>query len=115
MEQLDSINILEIYLTTLTNCFDPHSSYMSPDTVEDFTIQMKLSLDGIGAQLRWEDGYTVVHQVIPGGAADLDGRLQVGDKIIGVGQEEGEIEDIIDLKLRKVVEKIRGPRGTKVR
>jgi len=115
MEQADEINILETYLTTLTNCFDPHSSYMSPDTVEDFTIQMKLSLDGIGAQLRWEDGYTVVHQIIPGGAADADGRLKVGDKIIGVGQAEGEIEDIIDLKLRKVVEKIRGPRGTKVR
>ncbi|MCA9113277.1 MAG: PDZ domain-containing protein, partial [Planctomycetaceae bacterium] len=107
--------ILEIYLTTLTNCFDPHSSYMSPDTVKDFTIQMKLSLDGIGASLRSEDGYTIVHEIIPGGAAAEDGRLQVGDKIIGVGQAEGEIEDIVDLKLRRVVEKIRGPRGTLVR
>ncbi|MGD9855722.1 MAG: carboxy terminal-processing peptidase [Planctomycetaceae bacterium] len=114
-DQMERIDILELYLTTLTNCFDPHSSYMSPDTVEDFTIQMKLSLDGIGASLRSEDGYTLVHEVIPGGAADKDGRLQVGDKIIGVGQAEGEIEDIVDLKLRKVVEKIRGPRGTTVR
>lgn len=115
MEQADQINILETYLTTLTNCFDPHSSYMSPDTVEDFQIQMSLSLEGIGAQLRWEDGYTIVVQIIPGGAAEEDGRLHVGDKIIGVGQADGEIEDIVDLNLRKVVEKIRGPAGTKVR
>ncbi len=114
-DQMERIDILELYLTTLTNCFDPHSSYMSPDTVEDFTIQMRLSLDGIGASLRSEDGYTIVHQIIPGGAADKDGRLQVGDKIIGVGQAEGDIVDIIDLKLRKVVEKIRGHRGTVVR
>ncbi len=114
-DQMEKIDILELYLTALTNCFDPHSSYMSPDTVEDFTIQMRLSLDGIGASLRSEDGYTIVHQIIPGGAAAKDDRLQVGDKIIGVGQAEGEIEDIIDLKLRKVVEKIRGHRGTVVR
>lgn len=115
IDQTGGLEVLEIYLTTLANCFDPHSSYMSPDTVEDFTIQMRLSLDGIGASLRSEDGYTIVHQIIPGGAAAEDGRLQVGDKIIGVGQAEGEIEDIVDLKLRKVVEKIRGPRGTLVR
>ncbi len=115
IDQTGGLEVLEIYLTTLTNCFDPHSSYMSPDTVKDFTIQMKLSLDGIGASLRSEDGYTIVHQIIPGGAAAEDGRLQVGDKIIGVGQAEGEIEDIVDLKLRRVVEKIRGPRGTIVR
>ncbi len=114
-DQMERIDILELYLTALANCFDPHSSYMSPDTVEDFTIQMRLSLDGIGASLRSEDGYTIVHQIIPGGAAAKDGRLQVGDKIIGVGQADGEIEDIIDLKLRKVVEKIRGQRGTIVR
>ncbi|MCA9078297.1 MAG: carboxy terminal-processing peptidase [Planctomycetaceae bacterium] len=115
IDQTGGLEVLEIYLTTLANCFDPHSSYMSPDTVEDFTIQMRLSLDGIGASLRSEDGYTIVHEIIPGGAAAEDGRLQVGDKIIGVGQAEGEIEDIVDLKLRKVVEKIRGPRGTLVR
>ncbi|MCA9026831.1 MAG: carboxy terminal-processing peptidase [Planctomycetaceae bacterium] len=115
IDQTGGLEVLEVYLTTLTNCFDPHSSYMSPDTVKDFTIQMKLSLDGIGASLRSEDGYTIVHEIIPGGAAAEDGRLKVGDKIIGVGQAEGEIEDIVDLKLRRVVEKIRGPRGTIVR
>src|SRR5690606_9787118 len=102
-------------LTTALMCLDPHSSYMSPSTLEDFQISMRLSLDGIGAALRSEDGYTIVAEIVPGGAADKDGRLKIGDKIIGVGQEEGEIEDIVDLKLTKVVRKIRGPRGTKVR
>src|SRR5690606_12047676 len=102
-------------LTTALMCLDPHSSYMSPSTLEDFNISMALSLDGIGAALRSEDGYTIVAEIVPGGAADKDGRLKVGDKIIGVGQEEGEIEDIVDLKLSKVVRKIRGERGSKVR
>jgi len=115
MEQMNEQDKLEIYLTALTRCFDPHSSYMSPQTWQDFEIQLRLSLDGIGAALRADDGYTIVAQIVPGGAADKDGRLKVGDKIIGVGQEEGEIEDIFEMKLSDVVRKIRGKRGTIVR
>ncbi|MFG0334049.1 MAG: carboxy terminal-processing peptidase, partial [Maioricimonas sp. JB049] len=115
MEQMNEQDKVEIYLTALTRCFDPHSSYMSPQTWQDFEIQLRLSLDGIGAALRADDGYTVVAQIVPGGAADKDGRLKVGDKIIGVGQEEGEIEDIYEMKLSNVVRKIRGKRGTIVR
>jgi carboxyl-terminal processing protease len=115
IDNTEPMEVLEIYLSTMLSCFDPHSSYMSPNTLEDFQIQMRLSLDGIGAALRSEDGYTIVAEIVPGGAADKDSRLKVGDKIIGVGQEEGEIEDIVDLKLTKVVRKIRGPRGSKVR
>ena len=106
---------LEMYLTALASVFDPHSSYMSPESWEDFEIQMRLSLDGIGAALRADDGYTVVASIVPGGAAGDDGRLKVKDKIIGVGQEEGEIVDIFEMKLSEVVRMIRGPRGTKVR
>ncbi|QDU37825.1 Tail-specific protease precursor [Maioricimonas rarisocia] len=115
MDQMNEQDKLEIYLTALTRCFDPHSSYMSPQTWQDFEIQLRLSLDGIGAALRADDGYTVVAQIVPGGAADKDGRLKVGDKIVGVGQEEGEIEDIFEMKLSDVVRKIRGKRGTVVR
>jgi carboxyl-terminal processing protease len=107
--------VLEMYLTSLAHCFDPHSSYMSPQTVEDFQIQMRLSLDGIGAALRSEDGMTVVAQIVPGGAADKDGRLHVGDKIVAVAQAEGEWHDVIEMKLNRVVRLIRGNRGTKVR
>ena len=115
MDQMDSDEVLEMYLTALTNCFDPHSGYMSPRTLRDFEIQMRLSLDGIGAALRGEDGYTIVAQIVPGGAAASDGRLKVGDKIMGVGQEDGEFVDVVEMKLSKVVELIRGKRGTKVR
>jgi carboxyl-terminal processing protease len=89
---------------------------MSPSTLDNFEIQMRLKLDGIGASLRSEDGYTKVHQIIAGGAADQDGRLKEGDEIIGVGQgTEGEMIDVVDMKLNDVVEKIRGKRGTVVR
>ena len=88
---------------------------MSPRSEEDFNIQMKLSLVGIGALLSSEDGYTKVEKIIPGGPADRDGRLKPTDRIISVAQDSGEYEDIIDMPLNKVVTKIRGKKSTKVR
>ncbi len=115
-DQTSNDELLEMYLTALTTGFDPHSTYMSPSTLDNFEIQMRLKLDGIGASLRSEDGYTKVHQIIAGGAADQDGRLKEGDEIIGVGQgTDGEMVDIVDMKLNDVVEQIRGKRGTIVR
>ena len=115
IEQMKQSEILEFYLTALTTCFDPHSTYMSPESAEDFDIQMRLSLDGIGASLKSEDGYTIVNQVMPGGPAGKDGRLKDKDKITGVGQETGEIEEVFEIRLSEVVRKIRGKAGTKVR
>ncbi len=107
---------LEFYLTSFTQCFDPHSTYMSPQSWENFQIDLRLSLDGIGAALRSDDGFTIVAEIVKGGAADRDGRLKVGDKILGVGQgPSGDIEDIYEAKLNDVVRKIRGQRGTIVR
>ncbi len=111
----DEHEITEMYLTALARSFDPHSSYMSPRTLEDFQINMRLSLDGIGAQLRYDDGFTVVAEIVPGGAADTDGRLEPGDKIVAVGQETGDFVDIVEMKLKNVVQLIRGKRGTTVR
>ena len=114
--QTDREELLEIYLTALTTAFDPHTTYMSPDTLENFNIVMRLQLEGIGAALQSVDGQTVVKKVIPGGAADRDGRLKVEDKIVAVGQgAEGEIEDVVNMKLKDVVRRIRGKRGTVVR
>lgn len=114
--QTSSDELLEMYVTAMTAGFDPHSSYMSPTTLENFNIQMKLELDGIGASLRSEDGYTMVADVIAGGAADQEGSLRKGDKIIGVGQDsDGPMEDIVDMKLNDVVKLIRGKRGRIVR
>jgi carboxyl-terminal processing protease len=115
VNETESSEVLEIYLSSLTHCFDPHSSYMSEETWQEFQIQMRLSLDGIGAALRSEDGDTYVASIVKGGAASKDGRLEVGDKITAVAQETGDFEDIIEMKLSKVVRLIRGPRGSKVR
>jgi carboxyl-terminal processing protease len=111
----ESAEVLEMFLSALTHCFDPHSSYMSPQTLEEFRIQMKLSLDGIGAALRPEDGNTFIASIVKGGAADKDGRLEVGDQITAVAQETGDFVDIVEMKLSKVVRLIRGDRGSKVR
>ena len=116
MHQTDMYELIEMYLTSGTMLYDPHTTYMSPDTLESFEISMRLELEGIGAALSSIDGYTTVTQIIPGGAADRDGRLQVGDKITAVGQdEEGDFEDVVDRKLRDVVKLIRGKKGTTVR
>ena len=114
--QTNTEELLEMYLNALTSSFDPHTNYMSPSTVENFDIVMKLELEGIGAALQLVDGYTVVNKLIPGGAAEKDGRLKVEDKIIAVGQNrEGEMVDVVDMKLSDVVKLIRGKRGTVVR
>jgi carboxyl-terminal processing protease len=114
--QIDSNELLEIYLTSLTKTFDPHSSYLGAKNLEDMLNQsLHLSLEGIGASLRSEDGYAVVQEIVPGMAADKDGRLQPEDKIIGIKQENGDEVDLVEKKLNDVVRYIRGPRGTKVR
>jgi carboxyl-terminal processing protease len=113
--QEDTSELLQRYLTNLTRTIDPHSAYLGPKDWEDFlNQQLHLSLEGIGAQLRSEDGYAVVTEIVPGMAADRDGRLQPEDKIIGVEQGT-EVVDLVEKKLSDVVRYIRGPRGTKVR
>ncbi|OGV45577.1 MAG: hypothetical protein A2017_12240 [Lentisphaerae bacterium GWF2_44_16] len=113
-KQNEPIDILELYLSSLAKVYDPHSAYMSPRTEEDFNIQMKLSLLGIGALLSSDDGYTKIVKVIPGGPAEKEGSLKSEDRIIAVAQEGTEPVDIIDMPLSKVVNMIRGPKDTNV-
>jgi carboxyl-terminal processing protease len=116
MHQFDEEEIVEMFISALTTSFDPHSSYFSPTTYENFMIQMRLNLEGIGASLQSEDGLTVVKRIVPGGAAAKEGSLKVEDKIVSVGQgPDGEMEDIADMKLDDVVKQIRGKAGTIVR
>lgn len=103
------------YLDSFARALDPHSSFFSRDSLEDFEIQMRLSLEGIGATLSSQDGFTVVEQLVPGGAAAKSGLIEPQDKIIAVGQEKGSMENVIDMDLKDVVKKIRGAKGTKVR
>ena len=111
---LESMDVLELYLSTLFGIYDPHSAYMAPRTVDNFNINMKLSLVGIGAVLTSEDGYTKIVRIIPGGPAERDKRLKAEDRIIAVAQENAEPVDIMDMPLNKVVSMIRGEENTKV-
>jgi len=106
---------VKLYLDALAQSYDPHSEYLSKADFKNFNIQMGLSLVGIGAMLRTEDGYAKIESLVPGGPAQTDGRLKVGDRITAVGQGSGEFVDVRDMRLDKVVEMIRGKKGTKVR
>jgi carboxyl-terminal processing protease len=114
--QFDMQDLLEFYLSALTTAVDPHSSYMSSKNLEDMLQQqLHLSLEGIGASLTSEDGFAVVKEIVPGGAADKDGRLKEEDKIVGILKDNGEEIDLVEKKLSDVVRMIRGPRATHVR
>jgi carboxyl-terminal processing protease len=115
MSKTDGMELLQIFLTAATMTYDPHTTYMSPDTLENFQISMRLELEGIGASLQSIDGYTVVNQVIPGGAAARDGRLKPQDKILAVAQGNSkDFVELLNMKLSDVVKLIRGKKGTRV-
>ena len=114
-DQRDSQDVFQLYTNALGSLYDPHTSYLSPRTNENFKINMSLSLTGIGAELTTEDDYTKVSRIIPGGPADLQGVLKAEDKIVGVGQAEKPIVDVIGWRIDEVVELIRGEKDTKVR
>ncbi len=116
VDDMEPTEVQEIFLTTLTHQYDPHSTFMSADTLEEFAIAMRNSLVGIGALLSEEDGYCTIRELLPGGPAEDSHKLKGGDQIVGVAQgEEGEFTDVIGMKLNKVVQLIRGKKGTVVR
>lgn len=113
-EGFDEQDVLEVYLSGLTNAFDPHSVWFKPITKENFDIEMRDSLTGIGAVLQSEEGYTVIKELVAGGPAATSGKLEAGDKIVAVAQGTEEPVDIVDMRLDNVVQLIRGPIDTKV-
>lgn len=117
MRQLDSSDILQVYLSALGHAFDPHSDYMAPSVAKNFNIHnVQLKLTGIGAQLRQDDeGYTEIVNLTPGGPAELSKQLKPKDRIVAVGQGDAEPVDCVDMKLDEVVDMIRGKKGTEVR
>ena len=105
----------QTFMNAVTRAFDPHTQYFSPRNTENFNINMSLSLQGIGAVLQSEDEHTKVVRLVPGGPAAKAANLEPADKIIGVGQGDGDMVDVIGWRLDEVVDLIRGPKGTKVR
>jgi len=115
MRKLDDQRILESYLNALAHVYDPHSDYMGHEEMQSFGALMNLSLVGIGASLQSDDGYCKIREIVPGGPAARSGEFKVGDRIVGVAQENGETTDLIDMPLAQAVELIRGKKGTSVR
>lgn len=115
LAQRDSEDIFQVYMNALTGLYDPHTSYMSPRSKENFQIALSLSLTGIGAVLQLEDEHTQIVSVVPGGPADKQGILQAGDKIVSVGQDKDEMVDVIGWRLDDVVKLIRGEKDSTVR
>lgn len=114
LSETEGRDLAEIYLGCIARLYDPHSTYFSPETFEEFGIQMKLQLVGIGAMLAMEDDNCIVKELVPGGPADLGRQLKPNDRIISVGQAGAEPVEVIGMKLRKVVEMIRGEKGSQV-
>ncbi|MDE8033907.1 carboxy terminal-processing peptidase [Actinobacillus equuli subsp. equuli] len=115
LTQVKADDILQTYLNAFAREIDPHTSYLSPRAAKAFQESMNLSLEGIGATLAMEDDVTSIKSLVPGAPAARSKKIAVGDKIVGVGQEKGEIEDVIGWRLDDVVDKIKGKKGSKVR
>jgi carboxyl-terminal processing protease len=115
VHEQDKDEQVKLFLDALAQTYDPHSEYLSKADLKNFSINMGLSLVGIGAMLRTEDGYAKIESLVPGGPAQTDGRLKVGDRITAVAQGSAEFNDVRDMRLDRVVEQIRGKKGTKVR
>lgn len=114
--QYNSEDVFQLAMDSYTTSVDPHTNYLSPITSDNFKIDMSLSLEGIGARLMSEDGYTKVVEIIPGGPAFKSKEINVDDRIIAVAQDEdGEFVDVIGWRITDVVQLIRGPKETTVR
>lgn len=116
LSQYNSEDVFQLAMDSYTSSIDPHTNYLSPATSENFKIDMSLSLEGIGARLMSEDGYTKVVEVITGGPAFKSKEIMVDDRIIAVAQgDEGEFVDVVGWRITDVVKLIRGQKETTVR
>lgn len=113
--EFESSDVQELYLTTLTQMFDPHTTFMNIKEKEKFDQQMNNEFVGIGAVLRDEDGFCTIKELLPGGPAEGSRELEPDDVILKVAQAEGEFVDVVNMKLEKIVELIKGPKDTLVR
>ncbi|MEC5341719.1 carboxy terminal-processing peptidase [Brenneria populi] len=115
LAQSNSEDVFQLIMNAFAREIDPHTSYLSPRNTEQFNTEMSLSLEGIGAVLQMDDDYTVINSMVPGGPAGKSKNITVGDRVVGVGQGDKPIVDVIGWRLDDVVALIKGPKGSKVR
>ncbi len=114
IDSLDAEDIQEIFLTTLTHMYDPHSTFLSSESMEELAISIKNALVGIGVVLYQEDGYCTIKELLPGGPAESTKQICPGDKIIAVSNDKGEMLDVIGMRQKNIVKYLRGKKGTPV-
>jgi carboxyl-terminal processing protease len=116
VHQINGEDAFQTFMNAYATAIEPHTNYLSPRASENFDIAMRLSLEGIGAVLQRDEEYTAIREIVPGGPAELSGKLKVGDRIVGVGQgASGTVTDVIGWRLDDVVDLIRGQKDTMVR
>ena len=116
VHELRGDDVFESFMNAYATAIDPHTSYMSPRSAENFNMQMRLSLEGIGAVLQRQDEFVVIRTIVPGGPAMRTGKVKVGDRIAAVGQgANGPMTDVVGWRIDDVVDLIRGDKGTQVR
>ncbi len=116
IDDMKSDDVFQYFINSYLSLVEPHTGYMEPITSENFEINMKLSLEGIGAVLGNDGEYTSIQTIVKGGPADLEGTLKSGDKVLAVGQDaEGSFEDVVGWGIEDVVQLIRGEKGSTVR
>ncbi len=112
LASVDKLEPAQTFINALNGAFDPHTTYLPPAEEADFDIALTGRLEGIGATLREQEHYILVNDLVPGGAAWQQGKLEVGDLILSVAQDGKEAVDVMDMPIGKVVSMIRGPKGT---
>lgn len=116
VHELRGDEVFESFMNAYATSIDPHTGYMSPRSAETFNMQMRLSLEGIGAVLQRQDEFVVIRTLVPGGPAALTGKIKVGDRVVAVGQnDKGPMTDVVGWRIDDVVDLIRGNKGTQVR
>ena len=108
IKQLNSDDVFQLFMNSLSELYDPHTNYFSPRNSENFNINMRLSLEGIGALLKQDGEYVQVERIINAGPADKQGELKPTDKIVSVSQNDIDFVEVVGWRLDEVVDLIRG-------
>lgn len=109
-----SEDVFQIFMNAYAMSIEPHTNYLGRSASADFDISMRLSLEGIGAELQERDEFITIRKLVPGGPAARSGRLAAGDRIVGVGQADQAITDVVGMRVDEVVKLIRGEKNTRV-
>jgi carboxyl-terminal processing protease len=115
LDELDRTDDFSYYINAYAAAFDPHTQYFPPQQQEAFEIEMTGQLEGIGAQLQQDGEFVTIASIVTGSACWRQGELEVGDKLLKVAQGDAQPEDVVGMRVNKVVTKVRGKKGTEVR